>query len=89
MSKFMNMEVPRVTAGWVPVEEAMAAVSRQPAQGPFLLGDRFTAVDILYGTTFAMFAQGSMLPEVPGVREYAQRVTSRPAFARAAELQGA
>ncbi len=25
MSKFMNMEVPRVTAGWVPVDEAMGA----------------------------------------------------------------
>lgn len=88
MSKSMNMEVPRVTAGWVAVDEAMAAVARQLAQGPYLLGERFTAVDVLYGTTFAMFAQGGMLPELPGLKEYAQRVVSRPAFARAAELQG-
>src|ERR1700674_1551809 len=26
MSKFMNVEVPRGTAGWVPVEEAMPAI---------------------------------------------------------------
>ena len=88
MSKFMNTEVPRGTAGWVPVEEAMPAVIRQLATGPYLLGERFTAADVLYGTTFAMFAQGGMLPDLPGVQEYAQRVVSRPAFARAAELQG-
>src|SRR5512134_1373024 len=37
MSKFMNADVPRATAGWVPVEEAMATVIKALAPGPFIL----------------------------------------------------
>ena len=33
MSKFMNTDVPRGTAGWVPVEEAMAAVIQSLSMG--------------------------------------------------------
>src|SRR5208282_5764709 len=35
MFRFMNLEVPRATAGWVAVEEAMAAVLKLLASGPF------------------------------------------------------
>src|SRR5882757_3852995 len=57
MSKFMNVEVPRATAGWVPVEEALSAIMKLLAAGPYILGERFSAADVLYGTTFALFAQ--------------------------------
>ncbi len=55
MSKFMNTAVPRGTAGWVPLEEAMTAVINALTQGRYILGDHFSAADVLYGTTFAMF----------------------------------
>ncbi len=80
MSKFMNTEVPRGTAGWVPVEEAMAAVLKQLGAGPYMLGESFSAADVLYGTTFAMFAQSPMLPKSAAIDSYVQRVVSRPAF---------
>jgi glutathione S-transferase len=83
MSKFMNTEVPRGTAGWVSVDEAMPVVIRQLSTGPYLLGERFTAADVLYGTTFAMFAQSPMLPASPVIDEYAKLVISRPAYVRA------
>jgi len=63
ISKFMNTDVPRGTAGWVPVEEAMGAVIKQLSQGPYLLGERFSAADILYGSTFAMFLQSPLMPK--------------------------
>ena len=53
MSKFMKVEVPRGTAGWVAVEEIMPAVLARLAAGPYMLGEQFSAVDVLYGTTFA------------------------------------
>lgn len=34
MSKFMNVEVPRGTAGWVPVEEAMPVISKALSPAP-------------------------------------------------------
>ena len=38
VSKFMNVEVPRGTAGWVAVEEVMPFVIQRLSQGPYLLG---------------------------------------------------
>jgi len=86
MSKFMNVDVLRVTAGWVPVEEAIEVLVKTLAKGPYLLGERFSAADVLYGTTFAMFANNPAVPQSPLIEAYAARVVSRPAFARAASL---
>jgi glutathione S-transferase len=88
MSKFMNTEVPRGTAGWVAVEEMMPAVLALLAKGPYLLGAEFSALDVLYGTTFAMFGQSPMLPKSPLLDEYVKRVVGRPAFARAQAKDG-
>ena len=83
MSKFMNVAVPRGSAGWVAVDEAMDAVTRQLSQGPYILGEHFSAADVLYGTTFAMFAQSPLMPKSPAVDDYVKRIVNRPAFARA------
>jgi glutathione S-transferase len=83
MSKFQNIEVVRVTAGWVPLEEVIDALVKALAQGPYLLGEGFSAADVLYGTTFAMFASSTLLPKSPVIAEYAKRVVARPAYARA------
>jgi glutathione S-transferase len=86
MSKFMNVDVPRGTAGWVPVEEAMATVIKALVPGPFILGEHFSAADILYGTTFALFAQSPLMPKSSVIEDYVQRIVTRPAFARAQAL---
>jgi glutathione S-transferase len=83
MSKFMNMEVPRGTAGWVAVEEVLPAIIGALTASPYLLGERFSAADVLYGTTFAMFGQSPMLAKSPVIEDYAKRIVSRPAYARA------
>jgi glutathione S-transferase len=86
MSKFMNTEVPRGTAGWVALDEAMPAVLARLQAGPYMLGERFSAVDVLYGTTFAMFSQSPIMAPSPLIDAYVQRVVTRPAFARAQAL---
>ena len=83
VSKFLSVQVPRGTAGWVEVEEAMPAVIQQLARGPYFLGERFSALDVLYGTTFAMFSQSPLMEKSPLIDAYAQRVLGRPAFERA------
>ena len=51
---------------------------------PFLIfGERFSAADVLYGTTFAMFGQSSMMPKSAVIDDYVQRIVARPAFERA------
>lgn len=84
MSKFMNVTPPRGTAGWAPVEEVMPWVIRQLEAGPYFLGDRFSAADVIYGSTFALFLGNPMLPESPVLRDYVARLTARPAYKAAA-----
>src|SRR5277367_334683 len=42
ISKFMKFEVPRVTAGWVAVEEVMPVLLATLARGPYWLGEDFS-----------------------------------------------
>ncbi|HEX4532899.1 MAG TPA: glutathione S-transferase family protein [Rhizomicrobium sp.] len=88
MSKFVNMPVPRPQAGWVEVEAAMQYVIETLSKGPYLLGDAFSAADILYGTTFAMFGKSPMMPKSEVIDGYVKRVTERPALARAQAKDG-
>jgi hypothetical protein len=83
VSKFLSHDVPRGTAGWVAAEEAMSAVIQQLARGPYLLGDRFSAADTLFGTTFAMFGHSPLMAKSPVIDAYARRVVSRAACRRA------
>lgn len=89
MSRFLKVAVPRGTAGWVEIEEAMEYVLRQLAAGPYLLGEQFSAVDVLYGTTFALFAQSPLLPRSTLLDDYVKRIVARPAYARAQALDDA
>jgi glutathione S-transferase len=89
MSKFMNVEVPRGTAGWVPVEEAMPVIIKLLSAGPYMLGDHFSAADVLYGTTFALFAQSPMMPKSAAIEDYVRRIVARPAYQKAQALDAA
>jgi glutathione S-transferase len=83
MSKFMKTEVPVGTAGWVPLDEAMAFIIKTLTASPYMLGDSFSAVDVLYATTFAMFGASPMMPKDAALTSYVERCVARPAFARA------
>ncbi|MDE2337703.1 MAG: glutathione S-transferase family protein [Gammaproteobacteria bacterium] len=83
VSKFLNVAVPRGTAGWVDVDEAVPALTALLSHGPYLLGERFSAADVLYGTTFAMFRNTPLMERNAVIDAYADRVVNRPAFQRA------
>jgi glutathione S-transferase len=83
----MKVDVPVGTAGWVPVESALPLLIKTLGKGPYLLGEKFSAADILYGTTFAMFAGSPLLPREPVLEDYARRCTARRAFKRALEKE--
>jgi glutathione S-transferase len=89
MSKFMNTPVPRGTAGWVPVEEAMENVVARLTKNKWLLEEGFSALDVLYGTTFAMFGASPMMPKSEVIDLYVKHVTERPAYAQAQAKDGA
>jgi glutathione S-transferase len=83
MSKFMNVEVPVGTAGWVSVEKMMPFIIETLSRGPYLLGEKFSGADVLYSTTFALFANSPVAQKSPVIEGYVQRCLDRPAYARA------
>ncbi len=50
------------------------------AKGPYMLGDTFSAADVLYGSIVQWGAE--MLPERPAFAAYLERLTARPAYQR-------
>jgi glutathione S-transferase len=83
-SAFMTADVPRGTAGWVKTEEVMELVNATLSKNPYILGEKFSAADILVGTTFKLFMGSPLLPKTDLLEAYVQRVVERPAYARAA-----
>jgi glutathione S-transferase len=58
----------------------------QLERGPYMLGERFTAVDVLWGTALKWMTMFKLVPDLPVILEYVERVTSRPAMRHAAAL---
>jgi glutathione S-transferase len=66
----------------------MPVIIERLTRMPYFLGEKFSAVDVLFGTTFALFAQSEMMPKSPALDAYVQRIVTRPAFARAMARDG-
>ena len=51
--------------------------------GPWMLGERFSAADVLWGTSLYWTTQFKLVPEAPEIMSYLGRYGARPAVARA------
>lgn len=58
-------------------------INAQLAKGPYLLGERFTAADVLWGAALNWTTMFKLMPETPMVRAYIDRILARPAIQRA------
>ena len=70
-------------------DTVMAAVVGALLPGPYLLGERFSAADVLWGTALGWTTRFKLVPEAPEIMEYIRRVGSRPRRARAGAGRGA
>ncbi|WP_174236721.1 glutathione S-transferase family protein [Dyella sp. S184] len=62
----------------------LKTLTDQLEQGPYLLGDTFSAADVLWGTALNWTTMFKLVPELPVIRAYIDRVLARPAMQRAA-----
>jgi glutathione S-transferase len=71
----------------------LKTLTDQLGRGPYMLGDRFSAADVLWGTALTWTTMFKMVPELPVIMDYVKRAGERPAVARAkakdAELSAA
>ena len=67
----------------------LATLTGQLDKGPYLLGERFSAADVLWGTALSWTTAFKLVPELPVIMAYVERVGSRPAVKRAREKDAA
>jgi glutathione S-transferase len=60
----------------------LKTLTDQLARGPYILGERFTAADVLWGTALAWITRFKLVPEMPVVMAYVERVNARPSVAK-------
>jgi glutathione S-transferase len=58
----------------------------QLAKGPYMLGERFTAADVLWGTALQWTTSFKLVEATPMIQAYVDRVSSRPAAVKARAL---
>ena len=60
----------------------LGTLETQLAKGPYLLGGRMTAADVLWGTALSWTMMFGLVPKNDVFTGYTERMTSRPAFQR-------
>ena len=58
----------------------------QLSQGPYLLGEKMTAADVLWGLGLWWSTMFKIVPEHPVIAGYIERMRSRPAFVKVAAM---
>ncbi|CAN5915021.1 glutathione S-transferase family protein [soil metagenome] len=70
-------------------DTTVKTVNDQLAKGPYILGEKFTAADVLWGTALQWTTMFGLIPATPDIAAYIERVTSRPAAKRVREMDAA
>ncbi len=73
--------------GYGSFEDTVDALEKALSPGPYILGERFSAVDVYVGSQIHYSLMTKALEPRPAFQKYADRVSSRPAMQRL--LQGA
>jgi glutathione S-transferase len=75
-----------VMAGYGNLEAAADALAGAVSAHEYVAGDRFTATDVYVGSQISWGLEFNTLPKHPAFEAYAARVTGRPAYKRAREI---
>jgi glutathione S-transferase len=83
-SKFPRKEAPPATAiGYRDMNALLDVIEGALKGKTFLMGDRFTAADVVTGSGLRFGMGFGMIPQRPALVEYVGRLTAREAFKRA------
>ena len=76
-------EARRAMLGYGDFDTCMNTVAKAVAKGPWLMGEQFTAADVVTGSHIRWGMMFKMIPERPEFSAYAARIAARPAAQRA------
>lgn len=72
--------IPPSQSAYSDYDTMIATLEAQLAKGPYLLGERMTAADILWGMALSWTTLFGLVPKTPVIMDYVARMTARPAF---------
>ncbi len=86
--KFSNITLPASQAGWGSYDRVIDVLERAVQPGPWLLGERFSAADIMIGSdlNFGLHLL-KVVPPRPAFLAYVGRCSERPAWKRAMAIE--
>jgi glutathione S-transferase len=76
-------EARRAALGYGDFDTVINVVADAVARGPYILGEQFTAADVVIGSTLRFGMLFKLLPERPEFTTYTGRLAQRPALQRA------
>ena len=71
--------------GWAPPEEVEEVLNGHLAKNKYLLGEEFSAADVVLGGALNFMMMFKMATETPVLKQYCARITDRPAARRMME----
>ncbi len=82
ITKSQGLAVDPRMVGWGDWETVLSLVERQLAKGEYILGDQFSAADILIGGALGWLKHFGLMDANPLIERYIDRLHARPAYAR-------
>jgi glutathione S-transferase len=76
-------EARRGALGYGDFDTVMDVMTKAVAKGPYLMGEQFTAADVVIGSTLRWGTMFKLFPERPEFSAYTSRLAARPALQRA------
>ena len=87
---FPRKEAPRAGAlGYRDIDALADIAARAVAKGPYLMGEQFTAADVVIGSALRWGMMFKLVPERAEFKPYVERLAERPAARRADKMDKA
>jgi glutathione S-transferase len=79
-------EARRAMLGYGDFDTVMNVAAKAVEKGPYLMGEQFTAADVVMGSTIRWGTMFNLIPKRPEFEAYVARLEQRPAVQRATAL---
>lgn len=87
--KFAKLAANPVQYGWGSWDQMLSMLRSGLERGPWILGDRFSAADVLLGSSCHFMRQFKLVSDDPILDAYLKRCEARPALQRAHAIEAA
>jgi glutathione S-transferase len=85
--KFSGADSNRLSHGWGDFDTMIETLEKGLNQGPWILGNQFTAADVMLGSSVVFMRLFGILPESTALSSYADRCLARAGYTAAMALE--